>query len=66
MTSKYPLGVILIELAHQVALRGATLRAQWVPRDQNEEADSLTNSDYRHFSPDKRIPVELEKMPFGV
>ena len=66
MTSKYPLGVILIELSHQVALRGATLRARWVPRDQNEEADSLTNSDFRHFSPDKRINVELEKMPFGV
>ena len=45
MTTKYPFGVILIELCHQLPLRQAVLRAQWVPRDQNEEADALTNSD---------------------
>ena len=66
MTTKYPLGVILIELCHQLSLRQAVLRAQWVPRDQNEEADALTNSDFRHFSMDKRIPVDLAAMPFGV
>ena len=42
------------------------LRARWVPRDQNEEADALTNSDFRHFSPEKRVPVDLATMPFGV
>ena len=66
MTTKYPLGIILVELCHQLALRHAALRARWVPRDQNEEADSLTNSDFRHFSADKRIAVELEDLPFGV
>ena len=66
MTTKYPLGIILVELCHQLALRHAALRARWVPRDQNEEADSLTNSDFRHFSTDKRIAVELEDLPFGV
>ena len=66
MTTKYPLGVILIELCHQMSLRQASLRAQWIPREQNEEADSLTNSDFRHFTPGRRIPVDLAKMPFGV
>ena len=33
---------------------------------QNEEADALTNSDFRHFSPDKRIEVELDKLEFVV
>ena len=56
----------MIELNHQMALRQASLRAQWIPRDHREEADSLTNSDYRHFSMAKRIPVCLEEMPFGM
>ena len=31
---------------------------------QNEEADALTNADYRHFSPDKRIPVDIDRLGF--
>ena len=42
------------------------LRAKWLPRLQNEEADALTNLDFRHFDPAKRIPVELNSMRFGV
>ena len=37
---------------------------EWVPRDQNEEADALTNSDFRHFSADKRIDVDLSSLLF--
>ena len=42
------------------------LRAQWIPRLQNEEADALTNGEFKHFSPEKRIPVVLEDLAFGV
>ena len=66
LTTKYPLGVVLMELAHQLHLRRAVLRAQWVPRLQNEEADSLTNEDFRHFDPSRRIEVRLEDLRFGV
>ena len=40
------------------------MRADWVPRLQNEEADALTNSDYRHFDPALRVPVVLEELKF--
>ena len=40
------------------------LRARWLPRLQNEEADALTNADYRHFSADKRIPVDVDHLGF--
>ena len=33
---------------------------------QNEEADALTNSDFRHFSEHKRIEVDLDKLPFKI
>ena len=66
MTTKYPLGIILVELLHQLALRRAALRARWVPRLENEEADALTNSDFRHFSAALRVKVDIENLPFGV
>ena len=66
LTTKYPLGVVLMEVAFQCRIRGATLRADWVPRLQNEEADALTNMEFRHFSASKRIPVNLDDLNFGV
>ena len=33
---------------------------------QNEHADVLNNEDFRHFCPDRRIPVDLEQLPFEV
>ena len=66
MATKYPLGLILIELSHQLALRRAALRARWIPRLQNEEADALTNEDFRHFDLSKRVEVDLKTLPFGV
>ena len=43
MTTKFPLGVVLMELACQLSLRRACLHARWIPRLENEEADALTN-----------------------
>ena len=33
---------------------------------QNEEADALTNSDFRHFDPAKQIVVDLSDIKFNV
>ena len=43
-----------------------SLRARWLPRLQNEEADALTNLKFHHFSPEKRIQVDLERIGFQV
>ena len=66
LTTKYPLGVVLMELAAQVGMRDATLRANCLPRLQNEEADALTNSDFRHFDLAKRIEVDLDSLGFVI
>ena len=66
MMTKYPLGLILIELSHQLSVRWMALRGEWVPRFQNGEADALTNFDVRQFEVDKRIDVSLEGLRFGV
>ena len=46
MTSKFPLVVILAEVVAQLRTRSMVLNLGWVPRDQNEEADALTNGDF--------------------
>ena len=42
------------------------LRAKWLPRLENEEADGLTNFDFRHFDPRNRIHVDLKDLNFAV
>ena len=48
-----------MELAHQCRIRRMVLRAHWLPRLENEEADALTNFEFRHF-------VRLEDLKFVV
>ena len=55
-----------MELAHQMRKRNLVLRAHWLPRLENEEADALTNFDYRHFRKENRIAVEIGNMGFEV
>ena len=42
------------------------MRARWLPRLQNQEADDLTNYEFRHFDPKKRIKVEMADLGFRV
>ena len=66
LTTRYPLGVVLMELAHQMKIRRTLLRARWLPRLQNQEADDLTNDEFRHFDPKKRIKVEMADLEFRI
>ena len=61
-----PLTVVLVQLAHQMRKRRLIVRADWLPRLENEEADALTNFDYRHSDSAKRVEVDLAKLEFGV
>ena len=42
------------------------LRANWVPRLENQEADDLTNMEFKSFDPARRLDVDLDKLEFGV
>ena len=64
MTSKYPLVVILIEVAEQLAAENVGLALRWIPRLQNEEADALTNGCFESFAPERRIEARVEDMRF--
>lgn len=66
LTTKYPLGVVLMELSHQCRVGKLVLRAHWIPLLENEEADALTNLDFSHFSANNRVEVGIDILEFGV
>ena len=66
ITTKYPLGVVLMEVAHQCRRRRLQLRADWIPRLENQEADDLTNLEFESFNSDNRLDVDLDLLQFGV
>ena len=66
MSSKFPLVVILAEVAAQLRKRRLALELQWVPRNQNEEADALTNNRTELFDKAREIKIDLAKLEFIV
>ena len=66
MSSKFPLIVILTEVAAQLEEKDLEMDLEWVPRNQNEEADALTNGRFEMFDPKQRIDIKVEKLPFLV
>ena len=66
LTTRCPLGVVLMELAHQMKLRRMLLQARWVTRPHNQEADDLKNYELRHFDPKKRAQADLQDLNFRI
>ncbi len=58
-TTKYPLCVLLMELASRLNEAGWEMRLAWRRRDTNVEADRLTNGNFEGFRAENRI-----RMPF--
>ena len=53
-----------MELACQLERVGLELDLTWAPRNQNVEADALTNSEFQGFDEKKRIRKELGEVEF--
>ena len=64
VTTKFPLVIVLCCPAEYLEDRGLNLVLEWIPRDQNEEADELSNMDFGRFKEENRVTVDLEAAPF--
>ena len=66
MSCKYPLSIVVMELAYELATQlrkfGLEVDLGWIPRGQNSEADSLTNSEFEGFDPNKRTLMDFEDL----
>ena len=66
MSSSFPLNVMLMELVEQLHVRKAWLDLSWVPRQQNEEADALSNGEFSAFDPLRRVSFDPEHQDWSV
>ena len=64
MTTKFPLCAFLMELTLQLEKRQLPLKLRWAPREQNVEADALTNEVFTSFDPHKRISITEDGLDF--
>ena len=66
MTTSFPLSAVLMQLTSMLGARNLWLGLGWIPREQNEEADALTNDEFSGFDSEKRIPVSWGDLPLDV
>ena len=59
MSTKYPLCLLVMELAVALEQRSLALTAEWAPREWNAEADDLTNQRFSAFDPSLRVPFDM-------
>ncbi len=62
--TKFPLVCILMEIAWELRMRGKYLEIKWIPRQQNIEADALSNLVVRDFNPAMQVKFDLENTRF--
>lgn len=65
-TTKWPLMGINMQLSSMLSRSRLSLGLRWRPRDENTEADQLTNEDFTGFSMDHRIAVSWADLQFDV
>jgi hypothetical protein len=66
LTTKWPLVAFLAELSAQLEARDLLFEMDWIPREQNAEADAITNGDVQWLDPKRRLATEMDKLPFLV
>jgi hypothetical protein len=62
MTTAFPSCCILMQLARACARRGIVLSLNWREREQNQEADDLSNSVFTRFDLRNRVHVSYEDL----
>jgi hypothetical protein len=59
MATKYPLCLVVMELAAAMEAKGLVFDAAWSPREWNVEADALTNQRFEGFDPARQRKLDL-------
>ena len=65
-TTKFPLCVVVMELAAQLESRRMRLNACWAPREVNQEADRLSKGDASGFAQQHRVNISVREHPWLV
>ena len=63
LSTKLPLGAVVMQLASVLARKAIWLNLTWKPREENTLADALTNEDFSCFDQAKRREVAWSEVP---
>ena len=63
---KWPLMGILMQFSSHFAACGGRIRLQWRPREENVEADDLTNHRFDRFDMALRVDVSFDELPMSI
>ena len=66
LSTKYPITILVIEVAETLRRCDAFATLTWVRRDGNTLADALTNEDFSSFDPQRREAVIEEELKWHV
>eukprot|EP00435_Cladocopium_sp_Y103_P055789 s679_g18.t1 len=66
MSTKFPLTILLMELAEELRSKDAKMDLEWVGRDDNTKADDLSNGRIEEFSPELRVEVDARDIGWKV
>lgn len=66
LCTKWPLTASVAELAAQLERRQILFQMDWAPREQNQEADSITNGNVQWLNLLKEAHVSLNELPFEI
>ena len=62
LSAKFPVTLLLIELAETLRVKDSFVTLTWVPREENDLADALTNLNFDAFDMNLREAVSEEDM----
>ena len=65
-TTRWPLMAINMQLSSRLSRARAALSLRWRPREENTEADDLTNEKFDSFEPGLRIAMSLRDMELPI
>ena len=65
-TTKWPLMAINMQLSTALAKARLSLRLRWRPREENVEADDLTNERFSGFDLEKRIDISWQDLGLDI
>ena len=63
---KWPMMGILMQFSSHMATRGGRIKLQWRPREENVEADDITNHRFDRFNSALRVEVNFEDLPMSI
>ena len=63
MSTKWPLMAVQMQVASSLLEVNKQMKLVWRPREENDEADALTNGDFKSFQAEKRIHFTIKELP---